>query len=176
MAAGPLPGGVGGKGKTGGFGEIDLEFLDDGVRVVVAKSKEDQEGVGFEKLILPAEDAAYCPVRLLREWLDKSGITSGAVFRPIHASGRIVQLSEREGLWPQYIEKVVKKMLERAGIDPKGYGAHSLRAGFVTQAALLGKTEAEIMRHTGHATEHMVRRYIRVAELQRFNATKGMGL
>ncbi len=154
----------------------DLEFMEQGLRVVVTKSKEDQEGVGFEKLILPAEDPRYCPVRLVREWLDQSGIKSEAVFRPLHASGRIVQLSERVGLWPQYIEKVVKKMMKRAGIDPKGYGAHSLRAGFVTQAALLGKTEAEIMRHTGHATEHMVRRYIRVAELERFNATKGMGI
>ncbi|REJ98750.1 MAG: hypothetical protein DWQ35_00425 [Planctomycetota bacterium] len=122
------------------------------------------------------ENEPYCPVRILRRWLDVSGITSGHVFRPVNRWNRIVVYGDRIGLWPQYIDKVVKKLMRRAGLDPKGYGAHSLRAGFVTQAALMGKTESEIMRHTGHGSFTMVRRYIRVAELHKFNATKGIGL
>lgn len=147
-----------------------------GYTLLVPKSKEDQEGEGFEKLVTFAENERYCPVKLLRHWLDVSGIASGPIFRPVSRYGKLVQYGEREGLWPQYVDKVVKKLLKRSGVDPQGYGAHSLRAGFVTQAALLGRTENEIMRHTGHATPQMVQRYIRIAELHKRNATKRIGL
>jgi len=152
-----------------------LTFHEHGFTVLLPSSKTDQEGVGFEKMVLTGEHPETCPVKLLKAWLAASGIDSGHVFRPISRWGRIVE-GERIGLWPQYVDKVIKKMMRKAGLDSKGYGAHSLRAGFVTQAALNGKTESEIMRHTGHGNNAMVRRYIRVAELHRYNATRGMGL
>ena len=153
-----------------------ITFHEHGFTILVARSKEDQEGAGFEKMVLFGKNAETCPVRILQRWLEVSKITEGHVFRPISRWGRVITYGDRVGLWPQYLDKITKAMMRKAGLDPKGYGAHSLRAGFVTQAALLGKTESEIMRHTGHASSDMVRRYIRIAELHVKNATEGIGL
>ena len=90
--------------------------------------------------------------------------------------GRVVQYGEQQRLWPQYVEKIVKRLMTNAGMDHKGYGAHSLRAGFITQAALNGHTESEIMRHSGHSNTKIVQRYIRIANLDKRNTTEDMGL
>lgn len=153
----------------------NVTFHEHGFTVLLPSSKTDQEGEGFEKMVLFGQSETTCPVLLVKRWLAVSGLESGPMFRPINRWGRIVE-GERVALWPQYVDKIVKKMMRRGGLDPKGYGAHSLRAGFVTQAALMGKTESEIMRHTGHGNNAMVRRYIRVAELHKYNATRGIGL
>lgn len=153
-----------------------VTFHEHGFTILIPRSKEDQEGEGFEKMVLFGQNPETCPVRLLKRWLDVSGITSGHLYRPISRWGRVIVYGDRIGLWPQYLDKVVKDMMRKAGLDPKGYGAHSLRSGFVTQAALQGKTESEIMRHTGHRSPDMVRRYIRIAELQTKNVTGDVGL
>ena len=59
----------------------------------------------------------------------------------------------------------MKRAARGAGLDPRQFSGHSLRAGFTTAAADAGKSERQIMRTTGHGSEQMVRRYIRRAEL-----------
>jgi integrase len=98
------------------------------------------------------------------------------IFRPVNRWGRVVQYGEQQRLWPQYVEKIVKRLMTNAGLDHKGYGAHSLRAGFITQAALNGHTESEIMRYSGHSNTKIVQRYIRIANLDKRNTTEDMGL
>lgn len=153
-----------------------VTFHEKGMTVLVVRGKEDQEGNGFEKMVLFGKNPETDPVLLLRQWLDTAQITEGPMFRPVSRWNRVVQYGEKVTLWPQYVEKVVKRLMTLAGIDTNGYGAHSLRAGFVTEAALKGHTESEIMRHTGHANANMVRRYIRIADLSKRNATEDMGL
>ena len=60
----------------------DLHEDKDGLRVIVRRSKTDQEGRGFEKAILHGRFIR--PVFLVKEWLDAAGITEGALFRPVN--------------------------------------------------------------------------------------------
>ena len=59
--------------------------------------------------------------------------------------------------------------------NASGYSAHSLRAGFVTEAKNRGIDEADIMRHTRHKSVQIMRRYDRTSGLWIRNATTGPG-
>ena len=82
-------------GFAGAFRRSELVALDvedlredkDGIRILVRRSKTDQEGRGIEKAI--PHGRFIRPVLLLREWLEASGITEGPVFRPVSRSGRV---------------------------------------------------------------------------------------
>jgi integrase len=148
----------------------DLEFAPEGLRVFVRRSKSDQEGHGLEKGVVYAGNHALCPVRALKAWLDASGITTGAVFRAIDRHGKMSEkrLSDRS------VARIVQRAAERAGLDPKRYGGHSLRAGFVTTAAKKGKSLDAIMRQTGHRSVAVVRGYIRHATVFDDNPSSGL--
>ena len=76
-------------GFSGGFrrNEIvsldvdDLEFVYEGVKITVKKSKTDQFGEGFIKALPYFENELYCPVISLKRWLNISKITKGSIFR-----------------------------------------------------------------------------------------------
>jgi hypothetical protein len=70
----------------------------------------------------------------------------------------------------------VKTAAARAGLDPKRYAGHSLRAGLVTQAAINNVPEHRIMRQTRHKSSDMVRKYIREVDLFRGSASAALGL
>ena len=74
------------------------------------------------------------------------------------------------------VARVVKKLVERAGLDAAKYAGHSLRAGHATRAALGGASERSIMNQTGHRSVQMVRRYIRDGRLFRENSGGKLGL
>lgn len=78
-----------------------------------------------------------CPVRALRDWLEVSGITQGAVFRSVDRHDR---LSCRR-LTAQSVAKVVERHADAAGQDAAGFAAHSLRSGFATEAFAQGVPE-----------------------------------
>ena len=113
-----------------------------------------------------------CPVRALRQWLDKAGISEGPVFRSV---GRLGHVSRR-GLHRDSIGKLVKRAAGRAGLKVEELGGHSLRAGCVTQAAINGVREFVIMRQTGHKTIATLRRYIKSGEIFRENAASDLGI
>jgi integrase len=74
------------------------------------------------------------------------------------------------------VARVVKKLAERAGLDPAKYAGHSLRAGHATAATIAGASERSIMNQTGHRSVQMVRRYIRERNLFRENSAGKLGL
>lgn len=148
----------------------DLTFTADGIRLMISRSKTDQEGEG--QVVGIAAGTALCPVRALREWLDASKISSGAVFRRISRFGTVG--SGR--LTDQVVATIVKAGAVRVGLDPKKYAGHSLRAGLVTQAALNDVPEHRIMRQTRHKSADMVRKYIRDVDLMRNSASAALGL
>ncbi|WP_218970572.1 hypothetical protein [Alkalihalobacterium alkalinitrilicum] len=76
----------------------------------------------------------------------------------------------------QSVRLVVKKCCEEVGLDPKRYGAHSLRSGFCSQAAKAGKAEHQIMKQTRHKRSDSLHRYIKKANLFDDNAASGIGL
>jgi len=65
-----------------------------------------------------------CPVRALRQWLDKAEITEGPVFRSVDRYGHV----SRRGLHRDSIGKLLKRGASRAGLKVEELGGHSLRA------------------------------------------------
>jgi len=161
-------------GFSGGFrrNEIvsldydDLDFVPEGLKINIKRSKTDQFGEGFTKALPYFDSSQYCPVVSLKNWLDISKITSGPVFRRFVKGSK---LSENR-LTDQTVALLIKKYLNLAGINSKNYSGHSLRSGFATSAAESGVEERNIMAMTGHKSTEMVRRYIKEANLFKNNA------
>jgi site-specific recombinase XerD len=161
-------------GFSGGFrrNEIvsldyeDLDFVEEGLKIQIRKSKTDQFGEGLVKALPYFDNSQYCPVISIKKWLELSKITSGSVFRRFVKGSK---LSENR-LTDQTVALLIKEYLKLAGIDNKSYSGHSLRSGFATSAAESGAEERNIMAMTGHKSTEMVRRYIREANLFKNNA------
>jgi site-specific recombinase XerD len=167
-------------GFSGGFrrNEIvsidydDLDFVPEGLKISIRRSKTDQFGEGFTKALPYFDSSQYCPVVSLKKLLDLSKITTGPVFRRFIKGSK---LSENR-LTDQTVALLIKKYLNLAGIDNKNYSGHSLRSGFATSAAESGVEERNIMAMTGHKSTEMVRRYIKEANLFKNNALNKMKL
>jgi len=132
----------------------DVDFVSEGVKIFVKRSKTDQSGEGMTKGIPYFSNQNYCPVISLKDWLEKSKIKSGKIF----------DMSDKS------VALTVKKYTAIAGLDSNKYSGHSLRSGFATSAAEFGAEERSIMAMTGHKTTQMVRRYIQEANLFKNNA------
>jgi len=161
-------------GFSGGFrrNEIvsldyeDLDFVYEGLKITVKRSKTDQFGEGSIKALPYFEESLYCPVTVLKRWLNISKITKGPIFRRFLKGSRLTNYR----LTDQTVALIIKDYLNKAGIDSKNYSGHSLRSGFATSAAESGAEERSIMAMTGHKSTEMVRRYIKEANLFKNNA------
>ena len=150
----------------------DCTFGKDGLTVTLRRSKTDQDGVGRKIGIPYGSNPDTCPVRTVQTWLEMAGVTSGPLLRSINRHGHL-RPGKLSGI---DVGRVVKKLAERAGLDPAKYAGHSLRAGHATSAAIAGASERSIMNQTGHRSVQMVRRYIRDGSLFRENSAGKLGL
>ena len=132
----------------------DVDFVPEGVKIFIKRSKTDQTGEGLTKAIPYFENSSYCPVIALKQWIEIADIKSGRIF---NISDKSVAL-------------IIKKYALLAGLDYTKYAGHSLRSGFATSTAEMGADERSIMNMTGHKTTQMVRRYIQEANLFKNNA------
>jgi len=107
----------------------DLEEFEDGFKVTNRRSKTDQEGHGATIAI--ARGVTTCPVKAVKAWLQAAGISEGPLFRPVAKGGRL----GTERLTDENVCTVVKAHAERIKLKGADFGAHSLRAGFLTSAA-----------------------------------------
>ena len=161
-------------GFSGGFrrNEIvaldydDLDFVPEGLKISIRRSKTDQFGEGMIKALPYFDSSKYCPVVSLKKWIAVSKINSGSLFRRFSKGSRLTE----NRLTDQTIALLIKEYLQLAGINSKNYSGHSLRSGFATSAAESGAEERSIMSMTGHKSTEMVRRYIKEANLFRNNA------
>ena len=144
----------------------DLEFVREGLKIRLKRSKTDQYGEGSMKGIPYFDNLQYCPVISIQKWIEVSKINSGPLFRRFIKGSN---LSENR-LSDQTVAILIKDYLELAGIDSKNYSGHSLRSGFATTAAESGAEERSIMAMTGHKSTEMVRRYIKEANVFKNNA------
>ncbi len=144
----------------------DLDFVDEGVKITLRRSKTDQFGEGLVKGLPYFTNDQYCPVTSLKNWINLSKIKTGPIFRRF-AKGPIITNNR---LTDQSVVLIIKDSLKLAGIENKNFSGHSLRSGFATVAADSGADERSIMAMTGHKTTEMVRRYIRQANLFKNNA------
>ena len=132
----------------------DIEFVSEGVKIFIKKSKTDQSGEGMIKAIPYFDNKSFCPVLALKHWIDNSEIKSGKLF----------DISDKS------VALIIKKYASLSGLDPNKYSGHSLRSGFATSTAESGAEERNIMAMTGHKTTQMIRRYIQEANLFKNNA------
>ena len=130
----------------------DVEFVNEGVKIFVKKSKSDQSGEGMTKAIPFFKYVEYCPVDHLKNWMFEN------------RNNLVFPISDKN------VALIIKKHAFKAGLDHKKYAGHSLRSGFATTTAELGASERNIMAMTGHKSVDMVRRYIKEADLFKNNA------
>jgi integrase len=143
----------------------DVQFVKQGVVVHLRSSKTDQERAG-RKVAIPHARGNVCPVSALEEWLKFSGVSCGPIFRPVDRHGGIGSRT----LTAQSVALIVKQRAEAVGLDPELFSGHSLRSGLVTSAAQAGVSSWKIRQQTGHASDAMLARYIRDAQMFMGNA------
>ena len=133
----------------------DVQFVPEGLRIFVARSKTDQAGLGA--WIAIPEGKRIRPKALLLEWLRVGRVTDGPLFRKL-AEVRVAvrdpasrarikdptgkpkwcRLEDRVqlvGMSAQGVALIVKARAHAAGLDPTLFSGHSLRSGFLTEAA-----------------------------------------
>jgi integrase len=149
----------------------DVAFSEEGLTLNIRKSKTDQEGKG--RLVgIPWGDGLHtCAVSAWVRWLSFRGAWPGPVFSQLH-NGCVT----RRRLHPNRISQVVKAAMRGLGLDGCGFGAHSLRAGFVTEGFAHGLGEIAIAQQTGHRSLSSLRGYLRPASPFVGNASGMIGL
>ncbi|MCI3208168.1 integrase [Pandoraea capi] len=129
-------------------------------------SKTNQQGADLPENEKPVTGVAAAA---LTDWLSASGIETGPIFRRVRRGGHL-----GEPLSEAAVRDIVRDRCALAGLEGD-FSAHSLRAGFVTEAALAQVPLAETMTMTGHTSVATVIGYFRRADMQRSRAADLMG-
>jgi integrase len=108
------------------------------------------------------------PVAVLREWLSRADITKGPVFRAIDQWGGL----DDKALTPQSINAILKRRIALAGLDPKAFSAHGLRAGYLTEAAQRGISLPEAMQQSQHRSVQQAASYYNESERRQGRAAR----
>lgn len=114
-----------------------------------------------------ADDEAFVlligrPVTALQNWLERAGISEGAVFRAIDRWGHL----ERKALTPQAVNLILKRRVSQVGLDPSAFSAHGLRSGYLTETGRRGIPLSEAMQQSQHKSVQQAARYYNDAERQ----------
>ena len=142
----------------------DVNFLDHNedneqrIFLTIRHSKTDQQGKGQTVPILDGK--VIHPISRLRLWLESAEITRGPLFQTMKRGGHL----RGKPLHHSDIPRILKHYAASVGLDPKGIAGHSLRAGFVTSAAVHHARLDKIMAVTRHTNPATVMGYIRDAD------------
>ncbi len=150
----------------------DVEGRPEGLALTLRRSKVDQEGVGRRKVLVYGSSPTACPVTALRAWLALAGISEGPVFRGVDRHGRLGTAR----LSAEAVASVVKRAAQAAGLDPRFFAGHSLRAGHVTEAKRNDASDLEVMSQTHHRSAESISGYVREADLFRHTSARRLGL
>ncbi|WP_373038771.1 site-specific integrase [Variovorax sp. KK3] len=118
----------------------------------LAYSKTNQTGAQRPEDVKPLVGRAAVA---MQDWLAASGIKQGALFRRIRKGGHL-----GEPLAAAAVRDIVKERCALASIEGS-FSAHSLRAGFVTEAGRQNMPLPETMAMTGHQSVATVVGYFR---------------
>lgn len=146
----------------------DLIMVEEGVRVVVRRSKTDQEGSGQIVPVIKGDNV--CPVDALKQWIKASRMESGPVFRRIRKWGYVCE----SPLTGYSIGRIVKDYARKAGYDASQFAGHSLRSGFLTSAAMNGASIFRMMAISRHKSVQTLQMYVRMADEFKDHAGKGL--
>jgi len=126
-------------------------------------SKTNQSGTVKADDLKPVVGAAGSA---LADWLAATGLASGPLFRQIGKNGNL-----RGALSASAVRTIVQERCLLAGLDGD-FSAHSLRSGFVTEAAKQQIPLGETMALTGHRSIPSVMRYFRAGSVTTSKAAK----
>jgi site-specific recombinase XerD len=137
----------------------DLTEVPDGLRVLIRRSKGDQEGQGQEVAI--PRGYRLRPVEAVQAWLAAAEISAGPVFRSVALGSKVgtAALSNHSAA------RIVKRYARRVGLDPASYAGHSLRSGFLTSAAEAGASVWKLSEVSRHKSLDTLRGYVRRVDL-----------
>jgi site-specific recombinase XerD len=142
-----------------------LRFTSEGMTVFIPRSKRDQEGEGATIGIPRGLNPLSCPVRAMEEWLRRTRIEWGAVFRRLSPGGALEDRLSPQGVW-----KILRKRAELARLtvdETERLSPHGLRAGFITEAYLKGALDEQVMHHTRQKSIATTQGYRRRARITR---------
>jgi integrase len=137
----------------------DLTEVPDGLRILIRRSKGDQEGQGQEVAI--PRGYKLRPVEAVQAWLAAASISTGPVFRAVGRGGRV----SCAALADDSAARIVKRYARRVGLDPASYAGHSLRSGFLTSAAESGASVWKLSEVSRHKSLDTLRGYVRRVDL-----------
>ncbi len=147
----------------------DLAFETSGVRIIIPRSKGDQDAEGQE-IAIP-EGRQIRPVGLLDEWLEAADLKgpdpvtgksrTGPVFRRLTRSDTLTA----DPITDKTVARLVKSCASAAGLDPSLFSGHSLRAGFLTEAAAKRANLFKMKDHSRHKSLDTVAGYVRNAAM-----------
>jgi integrase len=187
------------------IGDIALH-ADDGLLIRIRTADPNSERKTWNKRLPFGADPLTCPACAALRWLrvlDAAENTLGGVTNAlladlevsVHVCGGHIREFERldpsawlfravrrgghigtEAISGQVVSDVVKRRLGAVDLDPRRFGSHSLRAGFIAQAMLDGASSAEIQQQTGHRDVSNVERYRHWADVPRENAVTRLKL
>lgn len=152
---------------------LDAEHLtqrDEGLSVLIASSKTDQEGTGQRIAIPRVAGSPYCPVRAVLDWMIVANIQSGALFRRLHRGDTV----GKSRLSPQSVALIVKDLAGKVGLEASRYAGHSLRSGFLTSAARNRASLFKMADQSRHKSLDVLREYVRNEERFEDHAAEGL--
>ncbi len=152
----------------------DLEFFEGrGLVVLVGRSKTDAAGEGEVVGVPYGSQEETCPVTAIERWVEFSGRSpDDPLFCRIDRHGNL----KEGGLSGDAINDLVKRRVERAGLDASRYSGHSLRAGLPTSASEASVGMEAWMPHTRHKSVAVAMRYARRGTLFTNNPAAQVGL
>jgi integrase len=92
----------------------DLEETEDGFKIIIRRSKTDQDGHG--ETIAIARGVTTCPVKAVKAWLQAAGISEGPLFRPVAKGGRLIA----QRLKAEAVCDIVQAYAKRLGLKGAG--------------------------------------------------------
>jgi integrase len=163
-------------GFAGAFRRSELVALDvadivettEGLKVLIRRSKADQQGAGATIAIVRGSVA--CPVAALKGWLTAAAIAEGPLFRRVNKGGRVLP----DRLTAQSVALIIKARAKRIGLKPEDFAGHSLRAGFLTSAAKRGASIFKMLDVSRHRNIDTLKGYVRDGELFTNHAGNGL--
>jgi site-specific recombinase XerD len=138
------------------FEDVLINEKDGSVKLKLRKSKTDPHGIG-KNLYLSNEAQ-----KAIKEWIDKSKISSGKIFKSITTTGKI-----KDSLSSSHIGRIFKKRAYESKIDLKiikYISSHSMRVGAAQDLMLSGTSLPIIMNRGRWSKIDTVMRYIQFAE------------
>lgn len=136
----------------------DIELVPEGLRVIIGKSKTDQEQEGAEVAVL--EGSRLRPKAHLLAWMAAAGHDGGPLFRRLTRGDELTaeEMSDRA------VARLVKAAASKVGLDERQFAGHSLRAGFLTESAACGATVFKMQEVSRHKTVQILSEYVRSAD------------